>query len=158
MSGTTVRWSRRGLYFLFIMTFLWEKIECFIEPWVYYFDFRTHARIDPGFVTTFLIVPMLMVIAIWFDQIIVIFFKLSLLWLALVVWHAFSHGDCKAPGVLDGILSCGMFVAQASFDLAVYNIQCFIASIARWMFHPYPELIETHLEGFKVAVLWSFPL
>jgi hypothetical protein len=101
---------------------------------------------------------MLMAIAIWFDQIIVIFFKLSLLWLALVVWHAFSHGDCKAPGVLDGILSCGMFVAQASFDLAVYNIQCFIASIARWMFHPYPELIETHLEGFKVAVLWSFPL
>jgi hypothetical protein len=157
MSGTTLRWSRRGLYFLFIMAFLWEEIECFVEPWVYYLDFKTHANLNPGFVTTFFVVPTLMAIAIFFDQVIVILFKLSLVWMALALWYAFSHGDCKGSGLLDGLVSCGMFIAQASLDLAIYNINCFVASFVRFIFHPYPEIIQTHLDGLKIA-LWSISL
>jgi hypothetical protein len=144
MSRSVIRWSRRGLYFLLIWTFLWDDLY----DWVCYLGFVMHAHFNPASVTSFFVVPALGAIAIFFDQVIVLLFKLSLIWLALAIWYAFSHGHCRGPGTLDGIASCGMFIAQASLDFAVYNIYCFTADIVRWMFHhPPPEIIKTHLEG-----------
>jgi hypothetical protein len=148
MSRSVIRWSRRGLYLVLIWTFLWDDLY----DWVCYFSVLTHTRFNAASVTTFLVAPALGAIVIFFDQVIVLLFKLSLIWLALAIWYAFSHGYCGGPGVLDGIASCGMFIARESLDFAAYNIHCFITDVVRWMFHlPPPEIIKTHLEGFKVA-------
>jgi hypothetical protein len=143
-SGTTIRWSRRGLYFLLITAFLWGEIERFVDPWVRQFHLRAHAHLST--IATLFGVSMLTAIAIYFDNVIVMLFKLSLIWLALAVWYAVSHGECNSPAPLDGIASCGMSIAKVSFGLAIYNIHHFVASIVQLIFHP-PELINTHLES-----------
>ena len=118
MFGLGVRWSRRGLYLLLILTFLRDKLEVFTGPWVESFSDQMHAHLHTDAVTNFIVVPLLLAIAIFFDQVIVILFKLSLAVLAYAIWHAMSLGYCQSPRLLDGIVSCGMAGVQLSIDLA----------------------------------------